>query len=225
MSLAAAYLVFLPRLNSRVRACSSSERRGGFDVNASSASGHAEEEGPNGGVVRKSTGGGLPVSRRVCALMLVALLGGCVSAAPSLTGYKVESEESPEALRGHVVVLSFWAEWCKPCLEEYPIVSRVAEGAGSGVLFLAMYYRERPGSSSNVYQWLAGQPSSFVDRVYWGNGSFLAQYNLRSLPKTYVLARDGSVIAEFRDAILEDRASELGEAVKKGLAMTSLSER
>jgi len=45
----------------------------------------------------------------------------------SLTGCQNQEFEKPdgtvlewESLRGHWVLVNYWAEWCKPCLEEIP---------------------------------------------------------------------------------------------------------
>ena len=43
------------------------------------------------------------------------------------------------SLRGHVVVLSFWATWCAPCQEELPRLSAISKSyAGQNVCFVAV---------------------------------------------------------------------------------------
>src|SRR6266545_410416 len=42
-------------------------------------------------------------------------------------------------LRGHVVVLEFWATWCPPCVDSIPHLNHLAsEFRDKGVVFLAM---------------------------------------------------------------------------------------
>ncbi len=52
----------------------------------------------------------------------------------TLDGQKLSTPD----LRGHVVILTFWATWCVPCREELPLLSRYAtEHASQGLQVLA----------------------------------------------------------------------------------------
>jgi len=54
---------------------------------------------------------------------------------PALDG----AEQSLSALRGHVVLLNFWATWCKPCEDEMPAMQRLYDAlAGTGFELLAI---------------------------------------------------------------------------------------
>lgn len=47
--------------------------------------------------------------------------------APSLVLHTVDGQSiSTEDLRGHVVILTFWATWCGPCHQELPLLSDYA---------------------------------------------------------------------------------------------------
>ena len=49
-------------------------------------------------------------------------------------------------LRGHVVILDFWATWCGPCRLQAPIVERVSKRwAERGVVVLGVDVDEEPG--------------------------------------------------------------------------------
>lgn len=65
------------------------------------------------------------------ALALVALLAGC---------QKVELERAEgqklawDTLRGQWVLVNYWAEWCKPCLEEIPELNELDKAPDITVL-------------------------------------------------------------------------------------------
>jgi peroxiredoxin len=94
-------------------------------------------------------------------------------------------------LRGHVVVLNFWATWCGPCVKEMPTLANLAAKlADKGVSVLAV--------SVDV-----GDPKRVADFVQ-GYGWHLpilldpmAQvadaYAIRVMPTTYVIGPDGNI--------------------------------
>jgi len=149
---------------------------------------------------------------------LLCLLASCAHGPPTLTRYPDGATEPLEVLRGRVVVLTFWAEWCKPCLEEFPVIASVVEAAGPKVELRAVYYRVDPGPGSDVYRWLAGQPD-LSHRVWWPSPAVLERFAIRSLPRTLVLARDGTVIREFDGAIRQERANDLRAALARALSV------
>ncbi len=57
---------------------------------------------------------------------------GVILASLSLVGCQNHEFEKPdgtvldwESLRGHWVLVNYWAEWCKPCLEEIPELNSI----------------------------------------------------------------------------------------------------
>jgi cytochrome c biogenesis protein CcmG, thiol:disulfide interchange protein DsbE len=143
-------------------------------------------------------------------------LTACAHGPPTLTRYPDGGHEPLESLRGRVVVLTFWAEWCQPCLEELPVV-RAAVESSPGAELLAVYYRENPGPGSSVYRWVGDHPE-LSPRVRWPSAAVLEQFAVRSLPRTVVLARDGTVVDDFNGAILPEEAGKLRAALDRAQA-------
>ena len=159
----------------------------------------------------------------ICALIaLVALLGyGLASTqadreAESGSGHGDQTEAPALELprlsgggetaladyRGRVVVLNIWASWCEPCRDEAPALRAAHErlrADRSGTVLGATYDDATADSKAFVAEQRLSYPS--VRDV----GKDLAeQYGTRSLPETFVLDREGRVVAVGRGEI--DRA-------------------
>src|SRR3990167_10252082 len=90
--------------------------------------------------------------------MLAASLLACASTG-SITKERSGAVTTLEAMRGHVVVLNFWAEWCPPCMKELPVMAELVANAGPEVLLVPAYYESRPPPGSRFHLWLANQRS------------------------------------------------------------------
>jgi cytochrome c biogenesis protein CcmG, thiol:disulfide interchange protein DsbE len=111
-------------------------------------------------------------------------------AARTLDGDTVELA----SLRGHVVLLNFWATWCKPCIAEFPAFQRLeAEYSDAGLRIVAVsidgggaavvgpFVRERGLTWTQLLDSEAHVRSTFR----WSRG----------VPKTLLIDRDGTVRA------------------------------
>jgi thiol-disulfide isomerase/thioredoxin len=114
------------------------------------------------------------------------------------------------SLRGKIVVVNFWADWCRPCIEELPLLSDVVEAAGADVVLVPAYYRERPAPGSKFHPWLNDQQSWFRDRVCWANDGFRGRFDLSSIPVTVVLDVNGEPVKIIRGSVVQDPSELIG---------------
>ena len=147
---------------------------------------------------------------------VLATLLGCAGT-PTVTHRRSGATTTLEGLRGKVVVVNFWAEWCKPCLKEIPEIARALDAIGPEVLFLPVYYQVDRGSP-HFSEWIEAQPAYFRERICFATGTFLASYSLSVLPKTYVYGRDGRLLKEYSGAILDEEVDDLRATVRSALA-------
>jgi peroxiredoxin len=92
--------------------------------------------------------------------------------------------------RGKTVILNFWATWCPPCREEIPSMNRAwRQLAEEDVVMLAVNMGE---DEDTIFVFTADYPAEFpllLDR----DGSVIAQWPVKGLPTTYIIAPDGSI--------------------------------
>jgi peroxiredoxin len=95
-------------------------------------------------------------------------------------------------LKGSVVFLNFWATWCPPCRAEMPSMERLhARLKDSGLVVLGVDLQEGKGE---VEAFVREHKLTFpilLDR----RGSAGAAYGVRSIPTTFVIGRDGTILA------------------------------
>jgi cytochrome c biogenesis protein CcmG, thiol:disulfide interchange protein DsbE len=109
---------------------------------------------------------------------------------PILHGGDPESRVSLKALAGNVVVLDFWASWCKPCVAQARILSElVPRHAGENVVFVGVNTSDKPERArafASAHQ--LPYPSVFDSEEEVANA-----YGAQSLPTLVVIDPAGNV--------------------------------
>src|SRR5262249_45240653 len=136
--------------------------------------------------------------------------------------FRSSSEATLDDLRGQVVLLNYWAEWCGPCVEEIPAIVGVLGEFRGEVTLLAMHAgARRTPEPTKLRDFLEQQPATFRERVCWANAEMRARYPARGIPTTYVIGRDGEPVAVFTGSLAHDkRLGALRDAIRKGLDQT-----
>ena len=122
--------------------------------------------------------------------------------APDFTVYDLDGNEVHLSdFVGKPVVLNFWASWCGPCKMEMPDFNEKYLEIGEEVQFLIINMTD--GSRETVETasaFIAEQGYSFP--VFYDKDQDAAStYGVYSIPTTYFIDADGSVIAQATGAI------------------------
>lgn len=118
-------------------------------------------------------------------------------------------------LRGQVVIINLWASWCPPCREEMPALQKVYEtyhDQGLEILAVNATNQDDVQAAIEFSKQLGLTFPILMDR----DGTVSRLYQLKSLPTTYFVGRDGTVQdvvvgGPMAEALLRIRAQRLLE--------------
>jgi peroxiredoxin len=107
---------------------------------------------------------------------------------PNLEGQQVSLHD----YRGKVVFLNFWATWCIPCREEMPAMEQLHQTfQQQGLVILAVDLKESPDKVKAFFDQYRLSYTALLD----GSGSVFRDYQVMGLPTTYLIGRDGTLLA------------------------------
>ncbi len=117
--------------------------------------------------------------------------------------------------RGKVILLEFWATWCPPCRAAVPELNSVQEKySGKGLVVL--------GVSLDEGENLPAKLSSFSKefkvnyRLLIGDEKTEAAYNVRSIPMTFLIDRQGKIVASYMGYV-DNLPSVVSEQMEKAI--------
>jgi peroxiredoxin len=107
---------------------------------------------------------------------------------PSATGDSV----SLAAFRGRVVYVDFWASWSTPCRRSFPWMNALHERyAKEGLAIVGINVDKR---RADAERFLRDTPASFTI-VFDEQGATPSAYDVPGMPSSYLIDRDGNVVA------------------------------
>src|SRR6266545_1143283 len=93
------------------------------------------------------------------------------------------------ALRGHPVVLNFWATWCVPCRTEMPALDQVAAEPPETAILAVDLQEDAPAVRDFVERLGLRALVPMLDR----DGAVVRAYGVVGLPTTFFVDRDGVI--------------------------------
>jgi peroxiredoxin len=113
--------------------------------------------------------------------------------------------------KGKVVLVDFWATWCGPCVAELPnVLKAYQKHHTNGFHIIGISLDQDKSRLTNFIENKGMKWPQYFDGKGWGN-KLAGKYGVNSIPATYLLDREGKIIAKNL------RGEALEEAVAKSL--------
>ena len=120
------------------------------------------------------------------------------------------------SLHGKAVVLNVWASWCGPCKEEAPYLQEVwQKNRNRGLVVVGLDAKDFRADARRF----ASRYDLTFPLVYDGPGNTIDRYGVTGFPETFVIDREGKVVAGFAGAVDgKDERTQLESAIQEALA-------
>lgn len=165
----------------------------------------------------------------VCLLLLPAMAGCASEPLPDLgpapayeTALRDGSAIALADLQGEVVVLNLWATWCGPCKHEMPLIEELyQEFRAEGLRVLAVSMDDFPDSEERIDAFV--NEAGLTYDIAWDKGgdafvpAFFPHGSLGTPPETYLIGRDGHIVAFWAGAFDPNEAKNR-DLVERALA-------
>jgi len=112
--------------------------------------------------------------------------------APAIAGTALDgSTVSLDAYKGHPVVVNFWASWCVPCREEFPVFKDklAALGPTDGLVVLGVLYKDQADLATTFVTDFGATWPTVTDP----DGSIGTAYRIAAPPQTFFIDKTGVI--------------------------------
>ena len=110
--------------------------------------------------------------------------------APAIAGTALDgSAVDLASLRGKPVIVNFWASWCPPCREEFPLLAEklAALGPTDGLQIVGVLFEDEPELAQ---QFLTDSGAAWPT-IDDPDGALAKAYRIAAPPQTYFIDKDG----------------------------------
>ena len=139
---------------------------------------------------------------KLVATLALSVLGAFLAVAaplkegdafPNLNQFGLEG--TVPDIHGKVVIVDFFASWCHPCQESFPVMEELYQQyAGKGLVIIAVNVDK---NKADMDDFLKTHPATFVI-LRDASNKLVSQVKIPTMPSSFLLDRDGKIHAFHR---------------------------
>lgn len=101
-----------------------------------------------------------------------------------------------ESLRGKVVLVDFWATWCKPCIDSLPSLQKLHEKYQSQNFALVGISIDEEGAPK-VQSFLKNRPVNYLIALDNGSEPLFEKLRVKAIPALFLIDRQGQIVRQW----------------------------
>lgn len=138
--------------------------------------------------------------------------------APAFVAVTLEGKDiSLENYKGKVVLLDFWATWCKPCEKSMPALQKLHdEFAAKDFVVIGISIDEAKDSKTKVKKFIDKRKISYPILLAAKAEPAWAAFKVKAVPAMFLIDRNGNIVQQWRGDVDETQVrSEIMKVLDK----------
>jgi len=102
--------------------------------------------------------------------------------------FKNEKFISSQELKNEIILVNFFATWCKPCRDEHVYIKRFSNK--KGIKVIGINYKD---NSKKTIEWLKNLGNPYSDVLIDKNGRIAIDWGVYGIPETFIVNSSGII--------------------------------